>query len=129
MAANSYRIKYCKQCINAGARGYSLTAFAGMLGVSRAKLDHWTEHHPRFAEAVGAHKAKRAKFWEGELARIARDGGKTGSTTMVMFALRSVAGEDYGAAVGEGPGEGIDHQTTEHVLSDDSAEKLKDLLE
>jgi len=105
MAANSYRTKFCKQCINAGARGYSLTAFAGMLGVSRQKLDHWAERYPSFAEAVGAHKAKRAKFWEGELARIARDGGKTGSTTMVMFALKSVAAEDYGPVTGDAAGE------------------------
>ena len=125
MAIIIYRTKFCKQRINAGARGYSLNAFAGMLGISREKLDLWAERHTRFAEAIGAHKAKRAKFWEDELARIAREGGKTGSTTMVMFALKSVAGEDYGPMTGEG----TNHHTTEHVLSDDSAEKLKDLLE
>ena len=129
MATVSYRTKFCSRCIDAGAKGYSLTAFAGMLGISREKLDQWAECHPRFAEAIGAHKAKRAKFWEGELARIARDGGKTGSTTMVMFALRSLAAEDYGPVTGDATGEGTDHHTTEHVLSDDSAEKLKDLLE
>lgn len=137
MAKISYRTKFCNQCINAGARGYSLTAFAGLLGISREKLDQWAESHPQFAEAIGAHKAKRAKFWEDELARIARQGGKTGSTTMVMFALKSLAGEDYGASASEAtsaatggePGEWNGHHTTEHVLSDDSAEKLKDLLE
>ena len=124
MTTAKYRQEICKRCIQAGARGYSLTAFAGMLGVSRKKLDRWADCYPRFAEAIGAHKAKRAKYWEDQLARIARDGGKTGSTTMVMFALRSLAAEDYG-----GVPEGADHHTTEHVLSDDSAEKLKQILE
>ncbi|MGI9463532.1 MAG: hypothetical protein ACR2OM_06310, partial [Aestuariivirgaceae bacterium] len=122
-----YRTAYCRRCIQAGARGYSLTAFAGMLGVSRATLDHWAGRHPRFAAAIGAHKAKRAKFWEDQLARIARDGGKTGSTTMVMFALKSVASDDYPCA--PAPTSEADHHPTEHVLSDDSAEKLKQILE
>ena len=131
MAIASYRTKYCRQCINAGAKGYSLTAFAGMLGVSRQTLDVWAERHPQFADAIGAHEAKRAKFWEDELARIARDGGKTGSTSMVMFALKSVASEDYGA-LGDLADEGTDQhapENVEHVLSDDSTEKLKDILE
>ena len=128
MAAVIYRKNFCKRCIQAGARGYSLTAFAGMLGVSRATLTRWADCHPRFAEAIGAHKAKRAKFWEDQLARIARDGGKTGSTTMVMFALKSVASEEYCEAP-FGQGERADHHITEHVLSDDSAEKLKEILE
>ena len=124
MKSVRYRNIFCRQCVEAGDAGYSLTAFAGMLGVSRETLDRWAERHARFAEAMGIHQAKRAKFWEDELVRIATNGGKTGATTMVMFALKSVAAEDYGLAL-----EPAVYHPGEHVLSDDSAEKLKDILE
>ena len=85
--------------------------------------------NPAFADAVGVHKARRAKFWEDQLSRIAREGGKTGSATMVMFALRNVAPEEYAARqpVDDKPDAAPDRQ--DPPLSNDSKEKLRRILE
>ncbi len=129
MRASKYRTEYCRKCIEAGEAGYSLTGFAGMIGVCRRTLNNWMDKHPAFADAVGVHKATRAKFWEDQLSRIARDGGKTGSATMVMFALRNVAPEEYAARhePDDKPDPGRDRQDPE--LSDDSKDKLRRIME
>lgn len=90
-----YDSAFCEQVIVAGAQGFSLAAFAGMIGVCRDTVQEWTRVHPEFSAAVKAHKAKRALLWEEKLLRIADQGGGTGSATAVIFALKNVAPDEF----------------------------------
>jgi hypothetical protein len=90
-----YDSAFCDQVIEAGAKGFSLAAFAGMIGVCRDTVQEWARVHPEFSAAVKAHKAKRAWIWEQRLMRIADEGGGNGSATAIIFALKNVAPEEF----------------------------------
>ena len=90
-----YVSAFCDQVIEAGAKGFSLAAFAGMIGVCRDTVQEWARVHPEFSAAVKAHKAKRAWIWEQRLMRIADEGGGNGSATAIIFALKNVAPEEF----------------------------------
>ena len=62
-----YRVRYCEDVVAFMARGYSLTAFAGEIGASRAKLMVWCDSHPLFAAAVEQGQARRARVLEDRL--------------------------------------------------------------
>ena len=57
------------------ADGYSLTAFAGEIGVCRATINNWCGEFPEFLEAVNRAKAARARWWEERAREIAQKGG------------------------------------------------------
>ncbi len=90
-----YDSVFCQQVIEAGAKGFSLAAFAGMVGVCRDTVQEWARVHPEFSAAAKAHKAKRAWIWEQRLMRIADEGGGNGSATAIIFALKNVAPEEF----------------------------------
>jgi hypothetical protein len=77
------------------ADGYSLTAFAGEIGVARSTINEWMAAHQEFSEAVSRAKAKRARWWEDRAREIALKGGPGGQATMVIFGLKNHAPEDY----------------------------------
>lgn len=54
-----YRPEYCDLVIEEMAKGYSLGAFAGTVGVSRATINVWMAQHPEFLEATSRAKAAR----------------------------------------------------------------------
>ena len=74
-----------------GPGAYSLTAFAGEIGVSRAKLDEWTVSHPPFAEAVARGRAARTRTLEAGLL-AAETGAKVSAHRL---ALRTVQSDDW----------------------------------
>jgi hypothetical protein len=86
---------YCQAVIAAGELGYSLTSFAGQIGVARSTINEWMDHFPEFSEAVKQHKAKRSLWWEDRLRAIAQEGGGPGAVTAVIFGLKNVAPEDF----------------------------------
>lgn len=59
-----YSEAYCDEVINAGAEGYSLTAFAGIIGVARSTIGEWMQEHPEFSVACRKAMAKRTMFLE-----------------------------------------------------------------
>jgi len=65
-APTAYRKAYAHMLIDFCARGYSLTAFAGHIRVSRACLNRWGEQYPEFKEALQIAKAARAECLERE---------------------------------------------------------------
>ena len=79
------------------SEGYSLTAFAGQIGVSRATLNLWMAANPEFMEAVSRGKAARLLQWEKIGMSVAKEGGGPGSSTMIVFGLKNMGGDEWSA--------------------------------
>lgn len=92
---SKYRDEYAEEVITYCDQGYSLTAFAGSIGVCRNTIGEWCEAHPEFLVAVNRAKAKRAAWWEDRARHVAMEGGPGGQATMVIFGLKNHAPEDY----------------------------------
>src|SRR2546423_8705650 len=90
-----YREEYIERVETFCAEGYSLTAFAGEIGVARSTLNEWMARHVQFSEAASRAKAKRARWWEDRAREIAQKGGPGGQATMVIFGLKNHAPDDY----------------------------------
>ena len=75
------------------AEGYSVTAFAGHLRVSRATIYNWAGAHPEFLDALNIGQAAAGLWWEKLLRKNARDG--EGNATPVIFALKNRAADDW----------------------------------
>lgn len=86
-----YKPQYCKALVSDMAVGYSLSAFAGLIGVSRDTINEWAKVHPDFSEAVKQGKAKRLRHWEGAAIRVAEKGGSPGTSGMVSFGLKNMS--------------------------------------
>ena len=59
-----YKPEYCNEVINVCSEGLSLTAFAGVIGVSRDIISDWMKAHPEFRLACTKAMAKRGLFLE-----------------------------------------------------------------
>ena len=92
---SKYQPAYAEEVVTYCARGYSLTAFAGYIGVCRDTISEWCAEHPAFSVAVKRAKAKRAAWWEDRARQVAESGGPGGQATMVIFGLKNHAPEDY----------------------------------
>jgi hypothetical protein len=71
--------------------GLSLTAFAGMIGVSRETVYRWMGAHREFSDAVSRAKAARTLWLERKLLR-SRKGAET---TAAIFALRNAQPDEW----------------------------------
>ena len=74
-------------------QGYSTTALAGHLGVSRSTLYLWMEEHPEFSDAVKEGMAASAIWWEDCLRDNASKG--EGNATAAIFGLKNRASDDW----------------------------------
>jgi hypothetical protein len=90
-----YRPEYVEQVVEFCAQGFSLTGFAGEIGVSRDTISEWARAHPEFSVAVSRAKARRALWWEKQAINVALDGGSSSRATMVIFGLKNHAPDDY----------------------------------
>lgn len=88
---SDYDPSYCDGVVEFMGQGYSLTAYAGSIGVHRDTLHEWTSAHPEFSDAVKRGKAARTMKLEcGLLA------GETGPrVTAHIFALKNAAPEEW----------------------------------
>jgi hypothetical protein len=100
---SKYEERFCDELEQFMAQGYSATAFAGHIGVSRATIDNWAKEHQEFMEALHRAKAKRLLEWEKIGLKVAREGGTGGQSTMITFGLKNMGG-----------GEWFDKQQLEH---------------
>jgi len=89
-----YRDAYDEQVEQAMGEGYSLTAFAGLIGVSRRVVDGWIADHPAFAEAVGRGQARRVMHWERAALEVVERGG-AGAASVILFGLKTLGGDDW----------------------------------
>jgi hypothetical protein len=100
-----YRTAYCDELVRFCGEGYSLTAFAGHLGVCREVLYDWQRTHPEFADAMARARAARLLWWEERLRSLAiAPKASGGAAAAVIFALKNV-----------GPDEFSDTQTHRHI--------------
>jgi hypothetical protein len=80
-----YRPEYCEMVIEALASGVSLTAFAGMIRVSKDTVYEWMVRHSEFSDAVARGKPARLLHLERKLL-AARYGAQCSAA---IFALRN----------------------------------------
>ena len=92
--AVKYDLRYCEAVMEFMGRGYSLTAFAGEIGASRADLMRWCDKHATFAAAVERAQARRARLLEDRLLS-ARGSGAFGAH---MQALKTAAPDEWPSA-------------------------------
>lgn len=92
-----YRPEYCQSVIDDMAKGYSLTAFAGLIGVSRSTINEWMSAHPEFSEAVSRAKALRLRDWETVALDMRTKGGGPGGATITVFGLKNMGGDEWQA--------------------------------
>ena len=90
-----YDPAYCQRVETFCGDGYSLTAFAGEIGVDRDTISEWAKVHPEFSVAVKRAKALRARWWEDRARDVAQTGGPGGQATMVIFGLKNHAPDDF----------------------------------
>lgn len=88
---SKYNPSYCNEIIETMATGYSLTAFAGVIGVCRDTLNEWQREYPEFSDAVKVAKAKRTLALEGDLLKA--ESGPL--VTSRIFALKNAAPEEW----------------------------------
>jgi hypothetical protein len=93
---SKYDPMYCDMVEADMAEGYSLTAFAGGIGVSRSTIGEWMAEHPEFSAAVSRSKAKRLRGWEKMGIDIAAKGtGGPGAATIVVFGLKNMGDDEW----------------------------------
>jgi hypothetical protein len=90
-----YREEFVERVEAFCAQGYSLTAFAGEIGVCRETISEWCRKYPEFSVAVSRAKALRARWWEARALEVAAKGGPGGQATMIIFGLKNHAPDDY----------------------------------
>ena len=102
---SDYATEHCEALVAFMGKGYSLTAFAGSIGVCRDTLNEWGRKHPEFSDAVKRGQAARTMCLETTLLA-----GETGpKVTGHMFALKNAAPEEWKDKVAHvGGGEGDD---------------------
>lgn len=88
---SKYSPHYCDEVVSFMGEGYSLTAFAGEIGVARSTINEWINQFPEFSEACKKGQAKRTRHLETGLLN-----GEIGpAITARIFALKNAAPEEW----------------------------------
>ena len=90
-----YESRFCEMVVEDMAKGYSLTAFAGLIGVNRDTLHQWAKEHPEFSDAVSRGKALRLRDWETVGLEMRKNGGGPGGATITVFGLKNMGGDEW----------------------------------
>lgn len=106
-----YKAEYCDEVLPFMSQGYSITAFAGHLGVSRQTIYDWMDAHSDFLDAIKKGEAASAMWWESALRNTTMTG--EGNASAAIFGLKNRV-----------PREWRDKQVNEHVGKDDSELKV-----
>lgn len=88
-----YREEYNDEVISLMGQGYSLTACAGSIGVSRGTIYEWKSVYPEFSDSVAKGEAKRLFFWENLGLTCAQS--SEGNAGMIQFGMKNVGAEDW----------------------------------
>jgi hypothetical protein len=92
---SKYEPRFCAMVKEEMAKGFSLTAFAGIIGVDRGTLDNWARENEEFFIAVKYAKALRLLQWEKIGLKLAVQGGAAASATMTVFGLKNMGGDEW----------------------------------
>jgi len=90
-----YEPRFCDELEACMAEGYSITAFAGKIGVSRSTINEWMSANPEFSEAVSRAKGKRLLHWETAALKVAKEGGGPGTATVIVFGLKNMGDDEW----------------------------------
>jgi hypothetical protein len=90
---SKYDPAFVEQVVPFMSQGFSTTALAGHLGVSRQTLYNWMDQHPEFFDAIKEGSAASAVWWE-ECLRAAALSGQ-GNATAAIFGLKNRASDDW----------------------------------
>lgn len=86
-----YKPVYCEEIINMMAQGFSLTAAAAELGISRETAYAWEREIPEFSDAIKVARGKRTLKLERDLL-----GASDGPTvTSRIFALKNACADEW----------------------------------
>lgn len=88
-----YRDAYCDEVISHLSEGYTLAAFAGIIGADRQTVYNWADAHPEFFDAIKKGRAKGQHLWEQRLSTQAVAG--TGNTAAIIFAMKNLYQDDW----------------------------------
>lgn len=88
-----YDPAFCDEVLPFMEQGYSTTALAGHLGVSRQTIYNWMDENPAFFDAVKEGMAASAIWWENCLRQNALKG--QGNATAAIFGLKNRAADDW----------------------------------
>lgn len=88
-----YDPKYCEEVVDFMSQGYSVTAFAGSIGVSRQTIYEWAGVHESFSDALNEGRARSAVWWENTLRTIASGG--EGNATAAIFGLKNRVADEW----------------------------------
>ncbi|HVQ67992.1 MAG TPA: helix-turn-helix domain-containing protein [Bradyrhizobium sp.] len=72
-----YRPEYCQRAIDFMRQGYSVTALAGYLGMSKDAIHDWINRYPDFCHAVNMGRAARVAALEAKLLTTSQGLGVT----------------------------------------------------
>lgn len=87
-----YNPKFCDQIIEFVGKGYSISAFAGYIGVSLSVIYDWFKVHPEFKEARDIAKSKSLYIWESMyLTGLFEDkeGPQKVNTSLMIFGMKN----------------------------------------
>lgn len=88
--AGKYKPEYCEEIIAHMEKGFSLQAFAGLLGVSRVTVDAWSAKYPEFKEAKDIATEKGRYFYERVgLDNLTLDKEAPFNTTLWIFTMKN----------------------------------------
>lgn len=90
---SGYDPRFCDEVIEFLKDGYSLTAFAGHIGVARSSIFKWADEHPEFSDAIKRGQAAATLWWEKANRALATGGA--GNATACVFGLKNRAPDDW----------------------------------
>jgi formylmethanofuran dehydrogenase subunit A len=88
---SEFRPEYCELVIEHMSKGYSLTAFAGLIRVARDSVYEWIKAERAFSDAVARARSARVNALEIKLLR-SRKGAETSAA---IFALRNACPDEW----------------------------------
>ena len=86
-----YRPEYCQRAIEFMGQGYSVTALAGHLGVSKDTVYLWINTHRDFSDAINMGRAARVAALEAKLLSTSQGVG----VTAAIFALKNADPDEW----------------------------------
>ena len=113
---SKYTPGLCREVVDFMQDGYSVTAFAGHIGVARSTVFKWASEHPEFSDALKTAQAKAALWWEKALMQVASTG--EGNASAAIFGVKNRSGEDW-----------RDKQDVNHTSSDGSMSPTRIVIE
>lgn len=95
---SDYDPKFCDEIVNFCAKGFSITAFACSIDVTRDTLYEWEKTRPDFSDAIKRARTYRQVFWEQRLIDSSdpeREKMASGVAALTIFALKNTAPEEF----------------------------------